>query len=91
MMSFKKKEKDYSRDDMLENLRLAHKEWRDKESFFQVATDPDLIDYAIYDMEASKLKYIYLLKKMKEWDREAGAVLQQELEEQNNKNISIHG
>ncbi len=66
MLSFKKKERDYSREEMLENLRLAHKEWRDKESFFEAVTDPDLVDYAIYDMEASKLKYIYLLKKMKE-------------------------
>ncbi len=87
MLSFKKKEKDCSRDEMLENLRLAHKEWRDKENFFEAVTDPDLIDYAIYDIEASKLKYIYLLKKMKEWDKGTEVVSHQDLDDENIKDI----
>ncbi|NLJ97866.1 MAG: DUF2508 family protein [Tissierellia bacterium] len=51
---------------ILESLRKAHKEWKDKERYFQSVTDEDLIDYAIYDLEASKMKYNYLLKKLKE-------------------------
>ncbi|WP_313755685.1 DUF2508 family protein [Tissierella sp.] len=86
MMNFRKKEKDYSREEMLANLRLAHKEWKDKENYFESVTDPDLIDYAIYDMEASKLKYIYLLKQMKEWDM--SSALQ---EESKDEDISISG
>jgi len=85
-MNFRKKEKDYSREEMLANLRLAHKEWKDKENYFESVTDPDLIDYAIYDMEASKLKYIYLLKQMKEWDM--SSALQ---EESKDEDISISG
>ncbi|HHV39586.1 MAG TPA: DUF2508 family protein [Tepidimicrobium sp.] len=50
---------------MLERVREAHKEWRDKESYFHSVTDEDLIDYAIYDLEASRIKYLYLLKKLK--------------------------
>lgn len=51
---------------IIESLRLAEKEWKDKEEYFQSVTEPDLIDHAIYELEASKIKYIYLLKKVKE-------------------------
>lgn len=63
MMNFWNKSKE--KDEMLENIRLAHKQWEDKVNFFESVTDPDLIDYAIFEMEASKLKYIYLLRKYK--------------------------
>ncbi len=53
------------KDEMLENIRLAHKQWEEKINYFQSVTDPDLVDYAIFEMEASKLKYIYLLKQYK--------------------------
>ncbi len=61
-----KSKEDKERDEALESLREAHREWKDKEEYFQYVTDPDLIDYAIYEIEASKIKYIYLLKKIKE-------------------------
>lgn len=51
---------------MLRSIREAHREWLAKEEYFNHATDPDLVDFAIYDIEASKRKYIYLLKKIKE-------------------------
>ncbi|HAE92284.1 DUF2508 family protein [Tissierella praeacuta] len=86
MLSFIKKEKRDLREEMLDNLRLAHRQWKDKENYFESVTDPDLIDYAIYDMEASKLKYIYLLKQMKEWDM--SSKLQ---EESKDEDISISG
>ncbi|NLV88817.1 MAG: DUF2508 family protein [Tissierellia bacterium] len=63
---FNFKEKNNEMEEMLESLRNAHNEWKDKEKFFQEVTDPDLVDIAIYEMEASKIKYIYLLKKLKE-------------------------
>ena len=50
---------------ILENLKSAQKEWKDKEIYFQSVTEPDLIDHAIYELEASKIKYMYLLKKAK--------------------------
>lgn len=49
-----------------ENLKKAHEEWKNKEEYFQSVTEPDLVDHAIYELEASKIKYIYLLKKVKE-------------------------
>ncbi|MBU5255459.1 DUF2508 family protein [Tissierella praeacuta] len=86
MLSFIKKEKRDLREEMLDNLRLAHRQWKDKENYFESVTDPDLIDYAIYDMEASKLKYIYLLKQMKEWDMSSKFQ-----EESKDEDISISG
>lgn len=53
-------------DEKLRLLREAHKEWKTKEEYFNHVVDFDLVDYAIYDAQASKLKYMYLLKKIKE-------------------------
>lgn len=89
MLSFIRKEKeDTLKERMLESLRFAHKEWKDKENYFESVTDPDLIDYAIYDMEASKLKYVYLLKKIKEWD--SRLVHQEESDGEYMNNISTN-
>lgn len=40
----------------------AHKEWVQAKSLFDEINDPELIDHAIYAMEAAERKYIYLLK-----------------------------
>ena len=42
--------------EIIESLRKAEREWKDKEEYFQYVTEPDLIDYAIYQLEASKIK-----------------------------------
>jgi hypothetical protein len=56
-------------DEMLESIQKAQKEWMDKENYFEYATDPDLVDFAIYEVEASKRKYAYLLKLAKEQNK----------------------
>lgn len=61
-----KNTKEKERDELLRNIALAHKEWKDKENYFQAVTDHDLVDYSIYEIEASRRKYLYLLKKMRE-------------------------
>ena len=63
--NFKSKEKT-EEERIIESLKEAHNEWKDKEEYFQWVTEPDLVDHAIYELEASKIKYIYLLKKAKE-------------------------
>jgi len=50
---------------MIDNLNTAHREWKAKEEIFKEVVDPDLVDIAIYEMEASKIKYTYLLKRIK--------------------------
>ncbi|MCG8541879.1 MAG: YaaL family protein [Clostridia bacterium] len=51
---------------ILENLRSAHEDWRNAEKYFQNVTDPDLIDHAIFKIEAEKTRYTYLLKLARE-------------------------
>ncbi|NLY45693.1 MAG: DUF2508 family protein [Tissierella sp.] len=60
------KKQSQKNDEMLESIYKAQKEWLDKENYFNFATDPDLVDFAIYEIEASKRKYAYLLKLAKE-------------------------
>lgn len=59
----KKKQEEKER---LEFIKAAHKEWTDKEEYFNFVLDNELVDYAIFDAEASKRKYMYLLNKLKE-------------------------
>ncbi len=47
---------------LLESIEQAHKEWQMASSYFEHVTDPDLIDMAIYSMDAAEKKYVYLLK-----------------------------
>ncbi len=52
-------------EDIIRSIREAQEEMESKEKYFNHATDPDLVDYAIYDIETSKKKYNYLLKMLK--------------------------
>ena len=36
------------------------------ENIFQNISDPDLIDYSVYNLDAAKSRYTYLLKKVRE-------------------------
>jgi hypothetical protein len=48
------------------SLHKAQQEMYDAENFFDNVVDPELIDHAIYKMEAAKSKYVYLLKQAKD-------------------------
>jgi hypothetical protein len=52
--------------DMIRCVQQAMEEWCQAEKCFEYVSDPDLVDYAIYRIQASKKKYDYLLKKAKE-------------------------
>ena len=83
MMRFmEKKDKEVSEsEEMLKLVALAFKEWKERESFFEAVDDPELVDYAIYQMEASRLKYVYLLNKLRK---------KQENEEDNENETSLN-
>lgn len=51
---------------LIDDLEQARREWRHASLYFNNVTDPDLIDYAIFYMDAAEKKYIYLLKQAKE-------------------------
>lgn len=52
--------------ELIEELEQAWREWRHARLYFNNVTDPDLIDFAIFNMGATEKKYIYLLKKARE-------------------------
>jgi len=63
---FEEVEEENVKDDLVEELKRAKNEWIAAEKYFESVSDPDLVEYAIYNMEAAKRKYIYLLKKARE-------------------------
>jgi hypothetical protein len=51
---------------LLENLEIACRDWKYAKLYFNCVTDNDLIDHAIYNMDAMEKKYMYLLKRARE-------------------------
>ena len=47
------------------DIKKALEDWQAAQNYFENVSDPDLIDFAIYDLEAAKRKYTYMLKKMR--------------------------
>lgn len=52
--------------ELIRCIHNAMEEWCQAEKFFEYVSEPELVDYAIYRIEASKKRYMYLLKKAKE-------------------------
>lgn len=66
MLNFRNIEKEKTaKMEIIEDIKLAKEKWLEKEKLFQEVTEPELIDFAIHELEASKIKYMYLLKKLK--------------------------
>lgn len=57
---------------LTESLEQAREEWLSSRAYFETVSDPDLVDHAIYMMEAAEKRYIYLLKRA----REAGVTVE---------------
>jgi hypothetical protein len=53
-------------DDYFKLVEQARQEWQDARLRFEQISDPDLIDHAIYAIEAAEQRYMYLLKKARE-------------------------
>ncbi|ABW20334.1 YaaL family protein [Alkaliphilus oremlandii] len=52
-------------EELAQCVRQAYEEWQAAENFFHSVSDPDLVDHAIYKLEATKARYVYLLKQAK--------------------------
>ncbi|WP_018131368.1 YaaL family protein [Effusibacillus pohliae] len=50
----------------LEELRQAHQDWILAQQRIDLLSDPDLIDHAIYVLEAAEKKYSFYLRKARE-------------------------
>ncbi len=61
--SFKKNKS--ADEEMFKNIENAKREWEDAKNIFENVSHPDLVDYAIYKVEAAEQKYIYLLKQFR--------------------------
>ncbi len=54
-----------SEEELYRVIVRAKQEMQDAENFFDNVSDPELVDHAIYKMEAAKSQYVYLLKQAK--------------------------
>ncbi len=65
-MSKKSKlEKEKDKQKLIREIRRAQIDVETAEHFFQFVSDPELVDVAIYELEAKKSKYRYLLRMAK--------------------------
>ena len=69
-MSNRKKMKEINKENeknkLIKEIRRAQLDVSTAERFFQIVSDPELIDVAIYELEAKKSRYRYLIRLAKE-------------------------
>ena len=51
--------------DLQVQLDRARDEWNAAERYFQTVSDPELVDHAIYSLEAARRKYLYLFRQLR--------------------------
>jgi hypothetical protein len=49
--------------DLPDVIEQARQEWLSAQSYYNSVSDSDLVDHAVYTMQAAEKKYMYLLKK----------------------------
>ena len=49
-----------------QGIRRAMEQWQEAERYFKSVSDTDLVDYAVFEMEAARRKYMLLLKRYAE-------------------------
>ncbi|MCR4440535.1 MAG: DUF2508 family protein [Peptococcaceae bacterium] len=47
---------------LVDLVELARSDWEQAKALFEEVQEPELIDHAIYAMEAAERKYVYLLR-----------------------------
>jgi hypothetical protein len=53
-------------DDESRALEHAHQEWLAANRLFDNATEPELVDYAIFSLQAAEKQFVYLWKRARE-------------------------
>ena len=64
-----KNPKEFKESKLEERIEEAKEEWQEARNYFDLVSDPELVDYAIYLLGAAERKYQYLLK-MKQQEME---------------------
>ncbi len=57
-------------DERKQDIEQALAKWKAAERYFESVQDTDLMDFAIYEMEATRRKYVLLLRR---YSRDAAA------------------
>lgn len=57
---------DEEKSDMLQTIEQARKEMNQAKGFFDIVTEPEQVDQAIYALNAAEKKYVFFLKKARE-------------------------
>ena len=70
--------------ELIDSVRAAKEEWQAAQVYFENVSEPDLVDFSIYRLEAARRKYMYLLKLA----RNEGAEDRRILEEKSVKALS---
>lgn len=52
--------------DLHTQVEAAHREWLAAQQYFQSVSEPDLVDHAIYALEAAQRKYMYLFRQLRD-------------------------
>lgn len=70
------KEKRSEHDESQLYVKRALAAWKDAQNYFENVSDPDLIEFAVYDMQAAERRYEYMIKcakrgKNEPWDTAA--------------------
>ena len=55
--------KESQQDQRAEQVLKAMEQWQEARRYFESVSDTDLVDYAIYEAEAARRKYMLLLKR----------------------------
>ena len=66
MNAKKKIEKELEKENIIKEIKKAQVDVITAEKFFQLVSEPELVDVAIYNLEAKKSRYRYLIKIAKE-------------------------
>lgn len=65
--------------EILNQIRKAHAEWQTAINLFNYSTDPDMVEYGIYNIEAAEKKYVCLLKRARKEKLSANRVFPKEM------------
>lgn len=66
MPRIKSTKQNIENEEIIKEIKTAQLEIKNAEKFFQYVSDPELVDVAIYDLEAKKSRYAYLIRQAKE-------------------------
>ena len=60
-MLFRNRQEDF--DSRAEDVRKALTEWQEAKRYFENVSDPDLVEYAVYQVEAARRRYVLMLRR----------------------------